>query len=225
MSDKQVVTFYDSYVEMTVNGISKLLSINDFKSIFDRLMNAETAVEPLILPRNALMFSKNANIITLNTYWPEIETELIYKGRETSGTRKFKVTLPNIIIYFQLKVNSVNTFSVTTCRYFCTPLTLGKLQLGQKIKGFITTYNRKDEIYPLALPNMYSNGSACYGSNSMPGGLKDDLRALDWYYLFLKETPFNSDLAVPFVERSLASSLEFLKYLENNPYPFDKLRI
>lgn len=222
----QVVTIYDQYVAMNIDGIAKMLSIDDFKTVLDKILNTEARIDPVIMPRNVLMFGKSSNNIQLNTYWPGMDTELTFKKYGELKARTFKVKMPNVIVYFNLALNSVGTFTVNTARYFSTPKSPGELGMGMSNLEFIREVDYKNKIYPLALPNMYSDGKACYGGNSMPGGLKSDLRPLDWYYLFLKETPFNGDLSVPGVQRNYQNAEELLKFLQSKnteAYPFDEL--
>lgn len=230
MSNKQIITLYDQYVELTIEGITKLISIEDFKNIFDKVLMSDVKIEPLVLPRNVLMFGKGSNNVQINTYWPSIDATL--KHRRDSGTKpkEFKVKMPNVIIYYYLSMNNIGTYSVNTCRYFSTPKTPGELGLcNNNANEFIKEVDFNKGIYNLALPNMYSDGKACYGQNSMPNGFKNDFRGLDWYYLFLKETPFNSDLSVQGVKRDYGSALNLLTFLEeenkkpNYVYDFKKL--
>lgn len=222
----QVVTIYDQYVAMNIDGIAKILSIDDFKTVLDKILNTEAKIDPIILPRNVMMFGKSTTNIQLNTYWPGIEAELTMKEYGVNAVKKFKVKMPNVIMYYSLTINNVGTFTVQSAKYFSTPKLPGELGMGLSNLDFIRDYNYKEKIYPLALPNMYSDCRACYGSNTMPGGLKSDLRSLDWYYLFLRETPFNTDLSVPGVQRQYQNAKALLEYLQSvnkEEYPFDQL--
>lgn len=219
----QQITLYDTYVEVTVSGVKKLLSWPTFKELFDRVMTREeTVLDPIIMPSHALTFGKTPTVIEVNTYWPESKVKVQYLDKYDTGNKPitYEVPFPNILLYFKLTLRG-EVFNVDTAKYLCTPHPVGKL-LNTTPK-FFREANPKEGIYVLPMPNIYAEARACYGQNSMPQGFKIDFRGLDWYYLFLHNSTFNSDLSVPGVGRSYNPKDWLIHLSKLDKFPYDLL--
>jgi len=199
--------------EVKIGNIIKTVSLKDLKECFDKSMGGEaTIVDPIIMPRNVISFGKNLTTMQLNTYWPGAVHEVKYTP---NPSKKYVIPFPNIIIHFALKLNNSGTYSVSA-KYFCTPLKPGDLF---KTTGFITGPNPAERIFHMALPNVYDNCNACFGGNIMPNGLGSDLRGLDWYYLFLMNSAFNSDLHIP--SGNIRHTTDYMNFLNGKTeYPY-----
>lgn len=223
MSQFQAVKFFDTHVEAVINGVEKVLSHAAFKELYDRVMEVEsTALAPMVMPNNVITFGKTTTTMELNTYWPEAIFTVKFKPRRGEDrTENLEVPFPNVLLYFHLTLNG-DSFMVNKARYFCTPKRAGELF---PIPEFIREPDAKRGIYPLALPNIYAECRACYGQNTMPGGFKTDLRALDWYYLFLHQSTFNTDLTIPGVTNGdYDPSVWMSKLSDMDRFPYDLLK-
>lgn len=216
MRDVLNIGIKEDCAEINFGSVSKVISLKDLKSCFDKSLDSEdnSTLTPIVLPRNTLMFAKNINSMELNTYWPEMVSEITFKGM----TGKISIPIPNVVIHMKLELNSNDTYSVHA-RYFCTQKKPGELDTTG---GFISKADSSKGIYLLPLPNIFGDGRACYGGNTMPNGFKTDLRGLDWYYLFLINSQFNSDLSVP--GSTISSPADYIKFLKGKTeFPYSEV--
>jgi hypothetical protein len=219
----QVARFFDTHVEIEVSGVTKVLSHVTFKEMYDRVMERDaTVMSPLVLPSNTISFGKTVSAVELNTYWPETIFNVKFKSsRDSLREENYEIPFPNILIYFQLTLQG-DKFKLVRSKYFCTPKRPGELF---KSAGFIRDVDQRSGIYPLALPNIFGDCRACFGRNVMPDGFVDDFRALDWYYLFLHQSTFNTDLTIPGVASGFSSPLTWMdKLAENQKFPYNLLK-
>ena len=216
----QEVKIFDQHVELKIGGVDKVLSIASFKESLDTSLNSEVTVPPMIMPRNCIIFGRSGNSIELNTYWPGVVFDIEFKVYGVPTPKKFRIPFPNVLIYFLLK-SSGERFGVHSAKYFCTPYQVGQLFQANANADFIKSVNVDRKIYPLGLPNVFADCRACYGGNSMPTGFINDLRGLDWFYLFLKNSPFNNDLSVPGAKGSYRDSSYLINALNGKEvYPY-----
>jgi hypothetical protein len=183
------VVMFQDHVEVEVHqGVKKHISYASFKELINRSLN-EVVANPIITgmspPSNLIFMSQTENALHLNCYHSGGIKDMLYLNT------KLKIVAPNIIIGFTLAKES-NDWIVRSAHYFSTDLPVSKLP-----RAFINTPDPGKGIYDLPMSNTYGGGPMCYGSNSMPARFKDgNLRGLDWYYKYLWETPFNSDLGI-----------------------------
>lgn len=217
-----VAELFDTYAKVQIGAISKLISIPNFKNMLDRVMSQEGSyVEPMAMPSNVLSFGRNSSHIEMNVYWPGRVWDIQFIPSRGDRPRKYSIPFPNVLIYFSLGLNGEGKFNVNLAKYFCTPKKPGEL-LPQP--GFIKAVDKANKVWPLALPNIFGDCKACYGGNSMPQGFTNDFRALDWYYMFLKESVFNTDLTIPGVSNNYGSPNTYITYLDGKKeYPYNIL--
>ncbi len=220
----QAVKIFDTHVEVTVNGVEKLLSHIAFKEMYDRVMEKDsTVMTTMILPSNVIAFGKTASTIEINTYWPEALFDVSFKpDRWVNAVEKLRIPFPNILLYFHLTMQG-DVFNVSRAKYFCTSKKPGQLF---QTASFIREPDSSMGVHPLALPNIFGECRACYGANTMPGGFKDDFRGIDWYYLFLHQSTFNTDLTIPGVSgSSMSNPSNWMKHLSTlDAFPYKLLR-
>ncbi len=223
MSQFQTVKFFDTHVEVTINGVEKVLSHAAFKELYDRVMEVETtALAPMVMPNNVITFGRTTTAMEFNTYWPEAIFTVKFKpARGDDRVKEIEIPFPNVLLYFHLSLQG-DSFMVSRAKYFCTPKRAGELF---PVPEFIREPDPKRGVYPLALPNIYGECKACYGQNTMPGGFKTDLRALDWYYLFLHQSTFNTDLSIPGVSDGNYNPADWMQKLSTlDRFPYELLR-
>lgn len=185
--EAQVVYILDDCVKVSVNGVDKYLSHEDFLSIMDKGIGAEReqSMEGVTLPANTFYFARSASRIQMSCYYPGGIRDVNY-----SGVVRPSVT-PNIIVSHALELRDSDWFQ-TSSWYFCTDLAVGRLP-----SVFTKSTKAADRIFLLPFTNTYDSGVMCYGDNTMPrrfsGG---NLRGLDWYYQYLFASPFNNDLGI-----------------------------
>ena len=175
-------------------------------------------IPPINLPYGCFMFNKQGDHMYLNCYHEERLAEIKYDHREGAITKKEKYTIPmpNIITYFALKRAEKSLWQVAEAKYFVTPKTVTQLP----DKSVINSVNSKEGIFRMPLSNVYGDHKLCYGGNTMPARMTDNLRGLDYYYQILTLSPFNSDLGINGVKgwTSPRSWYQHLATLQKFPY-------
>lgn len=214
------ITMFKDYVEVEITaGVKKLLTYEDFKLLIDKALNdvkVESSIKGMLPPSNMIFFNQTATSIQLNCYYTGTTREMLY------GSTKMNIVTPNIILSITLRREN-SDWLVNDTRYLCTDLPVNKLP-----KTFIQEVQPSKGIYLMPMSNTYDDGRMCFGGNSMPVRFKDEnLRGLDWYFRYLWETPFNSDLGI----RAIGSSMgvtDWYRHLaaiakEGKPFPYTSL--
>lgn len=183
------LTLFKDHVQVTLtDGVNRQISYAGLKELIDRSINVKEVVaevEGMSLPSNVFFISQSARELRFNCYYPGGNRDMLFEE-----SKKHIVT-PNVIISFILQRENKD-WIVKQSHYMCTDLPISKLP-----KTFISGVDKSKGIYVLPMSNTYEDGKMCFGGNSMPARMKDNqFRGLDWYFRFLWETPFNSDLGI-----------------------------
>ncbi len=183
------LVLFKDHVEVTLDkGVKRQISYPGLKELIDRSINVKevvSEVEGMMLPSNVFFISQSARELRFNCYYPGGNKDMLFEER------KMNIAIPNIIIAYTLQKDSKD-WIVKNSIYMCTDLPISKLP-----KSFIAGPDKTKGIYLLPMSNTYDGGNMCFGGNQMPARFKDNqFRGLDWYYRFLWETPFNSDLGI-----------------------------
>src|ERR1017187_4413006 len=116
-----------THVTVTLNGVIKSISINDFRLLISSLTGeSETNVPPLALPFGCFLFRMTNGIISMNCYYPGRIVD-IHFDKGDKRIDKLTIPLPNIIIAYSLKLANKDEWNVTDARYFCTPKNVTQL--------------------------------------------------------------------------------------------------
>jgi hypothetical protein len=220
----QEVVLLGDCVRFEVNGVAKYITYDVFLEIVRQAAGRAStegpgAVVGTSLPRNCIWFGRNADSMEMNFFYPEHVAEITY------FSTKYTVVVPNIVIYHKLLKSGATEYSVETVRYFCTDhtsRTIPKVKISQVDHG--------NRIYLLPFTNTYDRGHMCYGYNTMPKKVTvDNVRALDGYFQFLFNSPFNDDLGVQALARASTPPKDWYGLLaktakDNKPFPYSKLR-
>lgn len=138
--------------------------------------------------------------------------------RNIPTAQKFTIPFPNIIITHSLQKEGED-WRISDTRYLATHKGIGELPLDR----FLERSDTSDGIWVLPLPNIYSEGRACFGENTMLYRFSKNFRGLDWYFKFLFSTPFNEDLQIRSLKTQHTVS-EWIQYLSTQTeFPYDKL--
>lgn len=207
-------------------GQEKHIAYRDFIQALSESLNEETTLTegmPFNLPSNVFYFAAGVASINMNMYYPAKVSKLKFQDPSTGKVVEFDIVMPNLILAISLKPgNTKNSWRVTSSKYFCTDLPVNKLP-----KTFINFVSATQRVFLLPMSNTYTEGHMCFGNNSMPVNFaENNLRGLDWYYQYLWESPFNTDLgirAVPGMEVKAWYNLLKKAAAENQPFPYDRL--
>lgn len=224
----QSAVFLEEVVKVSFsNGIEKYVSYEDFsKSLRETIDSAQSVAEGAAfnLPSNTFFFSHSSSEVNLNMYYAARTNKLKFINPDTGRTKEMDIVMPNLILAIQLKAAPAKgSWKIHGSRYFCTDLPVSKLP-----KTFINSVRHADRVYLMPMSNTYGEGNMCFGGNSMPVNMaENNLRTLDWYYQYLWESPFNSDLGI----RAVSSGLSVKAWYESlaaasaegKPFPYDKL--
>lgn len=117
---------------------------------------------------------------------------------------------------------------VESSRYFCTDLSVGELG-GRIPKNHAGVDVSAGRMYLFPFTNMYDSANMCFGNNAMQVVYPaDDLRGLSWYYDMVWASPFNNDLGVKAVARSISPEAwydQLAKAAEDGEaFPYEVLR-
>lgn len=183
-----MVLFHD-HVEVTLDkGVKRQIPYAGLKELIDRSINVKEVVhevEGMTLPSNVFFLSQSSKELRFSSYYPGGNRDMLYDDQ------KLHIVAPNIIISHVLRREGKDWIVNSSC-FMCTDLPVSKLP-----KSFISGIDASKGIYLLPMSNTYPEGKMCYGGNNMPARFKDNqFRGLDWYFRFLWETPFNSDLGI-----------------------------
>lgn len=211
---------FKDHVEITLdNGVKRQIPYQGLKELIDRSLNTKetvTNINGMILPSNVFFLSQSSNELRMTCYYPGGNRDMLF------DSTKLNIVTPNILISFTLKLEGKD-WIVQSAIYMCTDLPISKLP-----KTFITGPSPSQGVYLLPMSNTYSEGIMCYGGNSMPARFKDNhFRGMDWYYRYLWETPFNSDLGIRAIGSVVSPSSwyhtlsKFAK--ENKTFPYRDL--
>lgn len=214
------VHLFSEYAELTLSANNrKQISYKDFREMLGRIAvtNELPSLSGTLLPSSVIYIAQAEKKLYLNTYYAGCNRQMIY------GSEKINIVTPNIIISFILSKDR-DDWTISQVNYFCTDLPISKLP-----KEFIGAVKHSDHIFCLPMSNTYAEGTMCYGSNSMPARFKDNnLRGLDYYFRYLWDTPFNSDLGIRAARGDVSvsgwySNLKALA-LTNSGFPYDRLK-
>jgi hypothetical protein len=213
MIDVQNVRIFSTHVEVLANGISKTISLQDFKEVLDSLLVvADKKLQAFQLPYGCYSLAIEGSTMQIQCYYQEAKKTLIH----TSGgeRREYTVPFPNTIITHQLKKDGV-FWQVSKSRYFCTNKTVPQLP-----DSFLANVDKNGGVYLLPIANMYETGAMCFGNNAMPMKFGSNLRGLDYYYQVLFDAPYNNDLGVRAFGTSNVTSW-FSKWAGQKEFDYD----
>lgn len=174
--------------------------------------------ENVRLPTGTYLTVYAGNRLNICTYHPQHEAVLTHRQK------KFKITLPNIVVHHVLQVsNNGAKHEVKDTFYYCTPCDVNNLpnvipSRVPKVFGWVP------------FPNFYENFRMCFGGNSLlhvvEGG---DLRMLNMFYDVIEGSPFNDDLSLYGVNYT-RDKREWFEYLakcheEGKGFPYDQLSL
>ena len=225
----QSAIFMPEAVKITFgNGMEKYISYQEFlrvlTSIVDNTQVTTKGGESFMLPSNVFFFSHSSTEVCINTYYTARDSHLKFIKPDTNKATSFDITMPNLILAITLTAGrNKKDWRVTGSKYFCTDLPVSKLP-----KNFINSVRHSDHVFLMPMSNTYGEGNMCTGGNTMPSNMtENNLRALDWYYQYMWESPFNSDLGVRALKRNMEvhSWYDLLKKKaeKKEPFPYDLL--
>jgi hypothetical protein len=204
----QDVRLYSTHVEVSVGGIQKAVSLFDFKEILDSMLTMhEPSIPAFKVPNGTFHIATNGSLMQISCYYPAAERVIKY-----GDSRTFKVPFPNVIISHQLKKKD-KQWHVEKTKYYSTPKAVGSLP-----DKFIMDTSRSNEIYLIAIPNMY------FGNNTMPKVFTDNLRGLDYYFQVIFDAPFNNDLGVRAFSSHTNVAEWFDEWSKLSEFPYEKLK-
>lgn len=207
-----------THVTTIQDGVIKAISFSDFINILNKLESEkDKIITPMGLPYGCFMFSRSGSFMHLNCYYRGVTADI--KFQNNAAIEIHKIPLPNIILSFILEKVNEKLWRVSSVRYFSTNKTVS--QLPDDI--FINSTNTALGIYKLPFSNMYGDNRMCFGSNTMPARMSNNLRGLDYYYQILTEAPFNSDLGINGLKSSYTPK-NWYKHLSTlSEFPYDML--
>lgn len=197
----------DGYARVVAGAVTKNVSLSDAAQLL-RLAaendREEATAQNIVMPsgvHGVKWHSDGSADVVL--YYPTRKVTV----RHTNG-RNYNVPLPNVILHIKLRKQADGQWMIRDSRWKQTPE--GRLSIDM---------DRLDSYQALAMPNMYSDGRMCYGSNSLPGVIYRDWTILDMLYNdILCNSNFNNDLTVPGAECSGSSWLNNLDGMDEFPY-------
>ena len=195
----QDVRIWSTHVELEINKVKKGLSLVDFREALEDPLAERLPAPALALPFNCFMSSQSMTDIKLSCYYPERIAKIKYRPRSSNVTKTYEIPIPNIVITHELSKDD-KFWVVKNSKYFCTNKTVTQLPDLE----FITRNDPSKGIYPIPLPNFYTEGRMCYGGNTMPVRMTNNLRGLDYYYQILTLSPFNDDLGIRGTKKSFS---------------------
>lgn len=182
----------DGYVEVAQGELRKKISIKDYASVINRLIDEEDQVSsesPIKYPSSIHSSIRTNQGYTLHLYYPETEKELQHTR---VGTRKMYI--PNVLISVDLQEiqGKPEEYSIGQVYWYCTDKSRTALP-AEWPRGF----SSQDHIWTLPFPNMFNSGSMCTGGNRLPSVIYRDWTVLDMLYndVFIR-SPFNNDLSI-----------------------------
>ncbi len=203
-------TIHDTRVVTVKNGnISRDISLADFMSGLAALVGDEVAEVPgldLILPPCLhSMRIQTSGAIDLHMYYPERKADL------RCGDNHYRsVPIPNVMLKLTLQptLTGDNGYALRNLRWMMTDREAVSLNDNSDWRVGAS------HVYPLAMPNCYSDGNMCYGGNSLPNIVYKDFSILNTLYhdVFLRSN-FNNDLSVPGVSREYRLGTEWLSHI------------
>lgn len=215
----QKVTIFDAFVEVEMShGMKKTLSIHDYVSSLTSTIGVDEKVTPMFLPSNTYLASHSQTSMIIGCYFAEAKREIQYKPRGAASLKKIPIVFPNIVISHQLK-RVGDEWHLKQSQFFATNKSLGELPME-----FITKADYSKGIWPVPFTNTYDSGNMCYGGNTMPFVFKDNFRGMDWYYQFLYSTPFNDDLGVRSLKKSMSPAAWYDYLGKQDKFPYDMLK-
>jgi hypothetical protein len=219
---QEAIFMEDCVKVILTGGVEKLITYEAFVGILKNITNIidEKMTDEFLMPSNVFYFAKSHDAIQISCYYTSRVCDLMYYDS------KFKIMTPNIIVSHVLhRQGEDKKWQVETSNYFCTDVPVGNLP-----KTFINRLDHNNRIWLLPMSNTYDGGNMCYGSNVMPRNFVDNnLRALDWYYNYLWNSPFNDDLGIRAVSGDYGSVNTWYKDLKvlaekGEPFPYHRLR-
>lgn len=208
---------YPTHVATIINGVSKSISISDFKNILSSVSSGDegTTVPPMALPFGCFLFNRTGDSLYLNCYYNEVNAKVFFN----SGSRckeEYLIPIPNVIISFILKKVDNTYWQVDQVKYYSTDKSVTQLPEDK----FLDLVKPSIGMYKLPMPNMYGDNRMCFGGNTMPVRFTNNLRGLDYYYQILTQAPFNGDLSINGLTSSYSARgwLDYLQDEQKFPY-------
>lgn len=217
----QEILILNDHVRVKLNGgVEKAMSLSDFRSILDSTLGhvERSNLEGVTLPSNVFYFARSATEIILSSYFPTRIAQIQYL------TKKMTIVVPNVIISHRLSKTGDKIWTrAEHPRYFCTDLPVSRMPQ----KAIFGT-DKQARIFLFPFSNTYAEGTMCYGGNSMPTRFEgNNLRSLDWYYMYLFESPFNDDLGIKATGNKFTPSSWYNLLSgaakESKPFPYEHL--
>lgn len=215
MVDAQDVRLFSTHVEVTINNLKKNISLETFKEILDGMMvESDSTIPAFQLPYGCYSFAVSGTSMQIGCYYPSSKRTIIYKPGDREY--KYEVVMPNVVIAHFLSKDK-NQWVVDRTKYFCTSKTVTQLP-----EALLMQSDRGNNIFLIPISNMYDNGEMCFGNNTMPRRMTQNLRGLDYYYQILFDAPYNNDLGVKALR--LGSPVDwFPQWAECTEFPYQRL--
>lgn len=201
MDRKDIVTVKDA-----TGSHLKTMSVTSFINLL-KALNPEavdSVGRPISLPTSILTIAGSPALYSISMYFPEKEAVV-----RCSGTN-YNIVLPNIVLEIDL-TEGPGCWTITRTKWMMT---------DRSRVDYKPEYGKV-----LAMPNVYSSGSMCYGGNALPGRIYHDWTILDsLYHDVLLKSPFNNDLGVPGVGASADDWLKTLsdRRLNGDKFPYER---
>jgi hypothetical protein len=205
--------YENKVVVKDLKGLDKNISLLDFKVMLDSSLNIQSnQLVSFDLPVNCYHFGCSSTELIVLCYYPERVTEILYYDK------RIKIPFPNLIIHHKLRIKSPS-WNVYDTNYFITNKTVPEIP-----SEFISFADPKKGIFSVPFSNFYGgDGKMCYGRNSMPFSFNQNLRALDWYYQVIFNSPFNDDLGIHGTRTRVSVSSWYNKLEGLNKFPYDEM--
>lgn len=215
MVEAQDVRLFSTHAEVVVNNLKKNISLEAFKEVLDGMMQESDSTIPAFqLPYGCYSFAVSGTSMQIGCYYPSSKRTIIYKPGDREY--KYEVVMPNVVIAHFLTKDK-NQWVVDRTKYFCTSKNVTQLP-----EALITQANRSESLFLIPISNMYETGEMCFGNNTMPRRMTQNLRGLDYYYQILFDAPYNNDLGVKALR--LGSPVDwFPQWAECTEFPYQRL--
>lgn len=195
MSELKVIISSDGYAEVPVgnDGRRKRISIKDFSKAISTLVSESDqnlTQDTLILPKSIYTLAKTAAGYIVTMFYKGETREMTHTS---AGTHM--IPLPNVIIRLNMDriIGTHDNYSINNITWMATDKS--RDELPEEIPHTPDAYSH---FWALPMPNMYTSGVMCTGSNVLPRKVGNNWRVLeDLYENVLVRSKFNNDLSVP----------------------------
>lgn len=182
----------DGYAEVRNGAFTKKVSLKDFSSVINGLIDQEDQVisnSTIRYPSSVHSVTRTNNGYIVNLYFAEREAKVKHVN-----TGLLDIYMPNVMIRVELNniVGKAGEFSLGNIRWYGTDKTASALSTD-----WPSGPSSLNHIWTLPLPNMFHDARMCTGGNRLPSVVYMDWTILDMlYYDVLLGSPFNNDLIV-----------------------------